>query len=101
MSLKSVAAAVLLAASLAQPALADRFLGFDRSVVVAPFPAYGAPVWYPPYAPYVPYAAPAYVAPSPYFYGYGVGPGYVPFGANWRDNWYDATRTKVHGYTLR
>jgi hypothetical protein len=91
MSLKSVAAAVVLAASLAQPALADRFLGFERSVVVAPL--------YPPYAPYVPYAAPAYVAPSPYFYGYG--PGYVPFGANWRDNWYDATRTKVHGYTLR
>ena len=94
MSLKSVAAAVLLAASLAQPALADRFVGFGRSVVVAPFAAYGVPILYPPYAPYVPYASP-YVA-APYFYS----PEYIP-GANWRDNWYDATRTKVHGYTLR
>ena len=95
MSLKSIAAAVLLAASLAQPALADRFVGFGRNVIVAPFAPYAAPVFYPPYAPYVPYAAP-YVAPSPYFYPYPL-----DYGANWRDNYYDATRTKVHGYTLR
>ena len=101
MSRKSVAAAVLLAASLAQPAMADRFVGFGRNVVIAPLAPYGAPVWYPPYAPYVPYAPAAYFAPSPYaYYGYGFSPEYVP-GANWRDNWYDATRTKVHGYTLR
>ena len=92
MSIKSVAAAVLLAASLAQPALADRFAGFGRGVVVAPVASYGAPVFYPPY---VPYAVP-YVAPSPYFYPYPL-----DYGANWRDNYYDATRTKVHGYTLR
>ena len=95
MSLKSIAAAVLLAASLAQPALADRFVGFGRNVIVAPVAPYAAPVFYPPYAPYVPYAAP-YVAPTPYFYPYPL-----DTGANWRDNYYDATRTKVHGYTLR
>ena len=48
MSLKSIAAAVLLAASLAQPALADRFVGFGRNVIVAPFAPYAAPVFYPP-----------------------------------------------------
>lgn len=93
MSLRSIAAGVVLAAALAQPALANRFIGFGRDVVVVPFPAYGAPAFYPPYAPYVPYAAP-YAAPVPYFYP-------LDYGANWRDNYYDATRTKVHGYTLR
>jgi len=97
MSFKSVAVAVVLVAGLAQPALADRWVGFGRNVVIAPMAPYAAPLWYPPYAPYA--AGPYYGAPYPY-YGYAVSPEYVP-GANWRDNWYDATRTKVHGYTLR
>jgi len=95
MSLKSLAAAVLLTASLAQPALADRFVGFGRNVIVAPVAPYAAPVFYPPFQAYVPYANP-YFAAAPYFYPYPL-----DYGANWRDNYYDATRTKVHGYTLR
>jgi hypothetical protein len=94
MSLKSFAVAIVLAAALAQPALADRWLGFERKVVIAPVAPYAAPVWYPPYAAYSPY--PYYAAPYPYA-GYAVP---VPYGANWRDNWYDATHTKVHGYSL-
>ena len=96
MSLKSVAAIVLLAVALAEPAMAERLLGFgERTVVLAPWSPYGVPVWYPPYLPYEPGA---YFRPPPF--AYGLSPEYVP-GANWRDNWYDATRTKVHGYTLR
>ena len=94
MSLKSIAAAVVLAGALAEPAMAGRLLGFERNVVV--LPAYGMPGWYPPYAPYpyAPYGAGPYFMAPPVVYG-------PPYGANWRDNWYDATRTKVHGYTLR
>jgi hypothetical protein len=98
-----VVAAVL--GSSPEPARAGRLLGFSRNVVVvAPYgygvpgyyasPYYGAPAYYPPYLPYEPGA---YFRPRPFVYG---GPEYLP-GANWRDNWYDATRTKVHGYTLR
>ena len=75
------------------------FLRVERNVVVGPyysgFPGYYAvPGYYPPYVAYEPGA---YFRPRPYVYG---GPEYLP-GANWRDNWYDATRKKVHGFTLR
>jgi len=96
MSIKAALSAVLLGAALVEPAVAGRLLGFERTpVVVAPWAAYGMPVWYPPY---LPYDSAAYFRPRPFLYG--TSPEYVP-GANWRDNWYDATRTKVHGYTLR
>ncbi|HWP65105.1 MAG TPA: hypothetical protein VNO26_04220 [Candidatus Limnocylindria bacterium] len=95
MSLRSLSAAILLAVVLAEPAAAGRVLGFRRTVTVIA-PAYSAPLWYPPYAA-LPYGG-AYLQPAPFAYGWG--PAYVP-GANWRDSWYDATRTKVHGYTLR
>jgi len=88
-----------------EPAVARRLLGFERNVVVGPyysgvpyysgFPGfYAVPGYYPPYGVYEPGA---YFRPRPYVYG---GPEYLP-GANWRDNWYDATRKKVHGFTLR
>ena len=75
--------------------MADRFPGFGRDVVVT-YPAYAAPVWYPQPYPYAAYGPGAYFGQPPIVYA----PEYIP-GANWRDNWYDATRTKVHGYTLR
>ena len=36
MSLKSMAAAVVLAVALVEPAMAGRWLGFERNVVVVP-----------------------------------------------------------------
>jgi sterol desaturase/sphingolipid hydroxylase (fatty acid hydroxylase superfamily) len=93
-----LAAAALGAAMLAGRAEAARLLGFERNVVVVAPYAYGAPRGYPAYAPYLPYEPGAYFRPRPY--GLAGVPAYQP-GANWRDDWYDATRTKVHGYTLR
>jgi hypothetical protein len=103
MSIKVVPAAIVLGVALVGPAMAGRLLGFERNtIVVAPWSAYGVPAWYPPYPPYLTYAPGAYFRPPPLWSPpfYGTSPEYVP-GANWRDNWYDATRTKVHGYTLR
>jgi len=103
MSIKTVPAAILLGVALVEPAMAGRLLGFERNtIVVTPGYAYGVPPWYQPYPPYLTYAPGTYFRPPPFWSPpfYGTSPEYVP-GANWRDNWYDATRTKVHGYTLR
>jgi hypothetical protein len=100
MSTRKVVLAMLVASllgSVPETARAGRMLGFSRNmVVIAPY-AYGAPGAAGYYPPYLPYEPGAYFRPRPFVYG---GPAYLP-GANWRDDWYDATRTKVHGYTLR
>jgi hypothetical protein len=94
-SINAVVVAVGLA-MLAEPALAQCRFGFERNAIIAPSSPYGVPVRYPPYV--APYGPGAYPWPAPVAYGFS--PEYL-LGANWRDNWYDATHTKVHGYTLR